>query len=178
MDKMDSVTRLRQQSRRDRSSLVAGIAIVASLTLLVFFAVGSNAPSMAVAMGILAPVVAAAFACAGFLGLRLVAKMERDSFDEGMYVVMESAPMVCSLYDKDSNIKYCNDAAPKLFGFRDRQEYTKNYKSSFPEFQPDGSHTADKEAKAIHDVMSTGSANVDWYQKSASGELLPSQSHT
>ena len=49
----------------------------------------------------------------------------------------------------NNNIKYCNDKAPKLFGFRDREEYSRNYASSFPEFQPDGTRTSDIEAKTI-----------------------------
>jgi len=173
MDKMDSAMHLQQQSRLNRIRLNTGIAITAVLTLLLFFVVGSNAPNMAVAMGILAPIVIACFACARFLGLRIVAKMERDSFDEGMHVVMENVPMVCSLYDKHNNIKYCNEEAPKLFGFRDRQEYRRNYKSSFPEFQPDGSRSDDMAAKIMGEVIKSGSSTVEWYQKGASGELIP-----
>jgi len=173
MDKMDSVKRLQQQSRQDRFRLAAGIAIAVILTLLLFFVVGSNAPSMAIAMGILVPVVVAVFACAGFLGLLIVAKMERDSFGEGMYVIMESVPMVCSLYDKDNNIKYCNDKAPQLFGFRDKQEYARNYTSSFPEFQPDGSRSDDMAIRFIDGVIKNGSSTIEWFQKTSSDELIP-----
>jgi len=74
---------------------------------------------------------------------------------------MESVPMVCSLYDNDNNIKYCNDKAHKLFGFRDRREYAENYASSFPEFQPDGRLSDDIVVSVINEVMNTGSANVD-----------------
>jgi len=173
MDKMDSKMRLQQQSGLNRIRLNTGIAVTAVLTLLLFFVVGSNTPNMAVAMGILAPIVIACFACARFLGLRIVAKMERDSFDEGMHVVMESVPMVCSLYDKDNNIKYCNDAAPKLFGYRDRREYARNYADSFPEFQPDGSRSDDMAVKTIGEVIKSGSSAIEWYQKGSSGELIP-----
>ena len=171
MNKIDA-SHFQAQARQDRGKLIAGVAVMALLSPALIL-IGASAGSMALALGVLAPVAAAALACAGFFGLRVVKKMERDNFDEGMHVVMESAPMVCSLYDKDNNIKYCNDAAPKLFGYRDRQEYSENYASSFPDFQPDGSRSDDMAAKVINDVISTGSASVNWYQKAADGELLP-----
>ena len=173
MDKMDSAVRLQQKSSLNRIRLNTGIAVTAVLTLLLFFVVGSNAPSMAVAMGILAPIVIVGFACARFLGLRIVGNMESESFDDGVHVVMESVPMACSLYDMSNNVKYCNDKAPLLFGYNDKQEHVRNYKSSFVEFQPDGTRTSDLEAKTIEDLKATRSANIDWYQKASSGELLP-----
>ena len=172
---MDSAMRIQQQSKLNRIRLNTGIAATAVLTLLLFFVVGSNAPNMAVAMGILTPLVIACFACARFLGLRIVGNMERDSFDEGMHVVMEGVPMVCSLHDKDNNIQYCNDKAPKLFGFRDRQEYCREYSSTFPEFQPEGGSSKDMSIKFIDEVIKDGSATIDWFQKTRSGDLIPLQ---
>jgi len=172
MSKMDSV-RLQEQSKQDKIKLVTGIAAAALLVLALFFIVGTNTPDMASAMFILAPLVLAVFAVGVFLALRLVGKMENDSFGEGICFVMDNAPMVCSLYDTDNNIKYCNDNAHKLFGFKDREEYSRNYASSFPEVQPDGSRSDDIALKTINEVVKTGSATVEWYQKASNGELLP-----
>ena len=173
MDRTDGAAGFQERAGRHRFGLIAGIAAMAAFVLLLFFAVAAGAPGTAAAMGILVPVVAAAFACAGFLGMRLVAKMETESFDEGMHVVMESVPMVCTLYDKDNRIQYCNDAAPKLFGFRDGKEYARNYAASFPEFQPDGTRSDDMAERTIDEVMKSGSATIDWHQRAANGELIP-----
>jgi len=162
------------QARQDRNKLIAGIAVMTAISPLLIF-IGVGAGSMALALGVLVPVAVAISVCAGFLGLRLAGKMGRDSFDGGMHVVMESVPMVCSLYDKDNNIKYCNDKAPQLFGSRDKQEYARNYASSFPEFQPDGSRSDDMAIKFIDEVIKNGSASLEWFQKTASGELIPLQ---
>jgi PAS domain S-box-containing protein len=169
---MDSA-RLQEQSKRDKQRLVMGIVVVAAVVLGLFFIVGSNTPNMAAAMVIFAPLIIVVFTVSAFLVLRLVEKMESDSFGEGICLVMDNSPTVCSLYDKDNNIKYCNDKAPELFGFKDREEYARNYASSFPEVQPDGSRSDDVALKIINEVMKSGSATVEWYQKASSGELLP-----
>ena len=167
------IERLQKLSKRDRARIISSMGIMAAVVLALFLVVGGIMPNMAAGMAVFAPLVLAVFACGGFFVLRMVKKMERDSFDEGMYVVMESVPMVCSLYDMNNNIKYCNDKAPKLFGFKDREEYSSNYASSFPEFQPDGTRTGDLEANTIHEIKTTGSTTVNWYQKASNGELLP-----
>jgi len=172
MINMDSA-RLQEQSKRDKQRLVIGIVVVVAVVLGLFFVVGSNTPNMTAAMVIFAPLVIVVFVVSAFLALRLVAKMENDSFDEGICLVMDNSPTVCTLYDKDNNIIYCNDKAPKLFGFKDREEYSRNYASSFPDIQPDGSRSDDVAFKTINEVMKSGSATVEWYQKASSGEMLP-----
>jgi PAS domain S-box-containing protein len=172
MNKMNS-SHLQKQLKRNKVKLVAGIAVAAALILVLVFVVNSSAPNMTVAMGMLVPLVLVLFAVGAFLVLRIMRKAEFASFDEGMHVVMESVPMLCCLYDKDNNIKYCNDKAHKLFGYNDRQEYAENYAESFPEFQPDGSKSDDMAIKFIDEVIREGSSTIDWYQKASNGELIP-----
>jgi len=169
---MDSA-RLQKRSKRGKAALVIGIAAAAAVVLALVFAVVSITPDRAAIMGILGPLVIAVFAAGAFLALRLVTKMEYDSFDAGMYLVMESVPMVCSLYDMENNLIYCNDKAHKLFGFKDREEYAGNYPSSFPEFQPGGSSSDDMAIAFISNAIKDGSATLLWYQKASNGELIP-----
>jgi len=165
MEKMDSVERLQQQSKQDRTRLIAGVSALGVLVLIL--QVVGVAPVFAV------PLIIALFAGAGYLVMRLAAKMEKDSFDEGMRTIVDITPMVCTLYDKNNTIKYCNDKAPELFGFRDRQEYSNKYSSTFPDLQPDGTSSEDMATKSISQVMRDGSGTFEWWQKSATGELIP-----
>ena len=86
MSKMDT-SRFKEMAGQDRGKLIAGVAVMAVLSPALIL-IGVSVGSMALAMCALAPCAAAALACAGFLGLRVVKKMERDNFDEGMHVVM------------------------------------------------------------------------------------------
>jgi len=152
------------------SGSMAALAILGVALKLAAFNSIQNAAALMITLSLLIVILLAG---AAFFFLRFMKKVEHASFDEGMHIVMESVPMVCSLYDMNNNIKYCNDKAPKLFGFRDREEYSRNYTSSFPEFQPDGTRTSDLEAKTIHEIKTDGSATVEWYQKASNGDLLP-----
>ncbi|MCL2232557.1 MAG: PAS domain-containing methyl-accepting chemotaxis protein [Treponema sp.] len=171
MNKMDN-SQFQEMARQDRNKLIASIVAIA-VSATVIFIIGLNMQNMALAKAIFIPAMLAIVCFVGFIVLRLTSKMERDSFQDGMHIVMESVPMVCSLYDMNNNIKYCNDKAPKLFGFRDREEYSRNYASSFPEFQPDGTRTSDLEAKTIQAVKDSGSTTTEWYQKTSNGTLIP-----
>ncbi|MDR0512871.1 MAG: PAS domain-containing methyl-accepting chemotaxis protein [Treponema sp.] len=125
----------------------------------------------------LAVLIVFLFSIASISIIRSLKSVENESFDQGMYAVMESVPMVCSLYDKDNNIKYCNDEAPKLFGFTDKQKYSEHYNDSFPEFQPNGKRSEDMATEMIGKIMETGKGTVDWWQKTATGELIPLHLH-
>ena len=171
MNKMDN-SQFQEMARQDRNKIIASIVAIA-VSATVIFIIGLNMQNMALAKAIFIPAMLAIVCFVGFIVLRLTSKMERDSFQDGMHIVMESVPMVCSLYDMNNNIKYCNDKAPKLFGFRDREEYSRNYASSFPEFQPDGTRTSDLEAKTIQAVKDSGSTTTEWYQKTSNGTLIP-----
>jgi len=175
MDKMDIAKRLKNEARKDRIRLIFGAFAMALLVLLLVFAVIGIAGSGAIAMAILAPVIAAAFACAALMILRLIKKREHDSFDEGMHLVMESVPLVSALLSKDLKLVYCNEEAPKLYGMKDRQEYYNNFFSLMPEFQPDGSKSKDGIAKHVQEAFKNGKETFDWWQRSPQGEMVPIQ---
>ena len=124
-------------------------------------------------IGALAVLITALFVCASLLFFRFLAKAKTESYDEGMHIVMESLPMVCSLYDKDGKIVYCNEEAPRLFGFKDKNEYYKKYESTFPEFQPDGRSSSEIVVNGTNEVFKNGKASFEWWQKTANNDLIP-----
>jgi len=169
----DIAARLREKARVDRIKMVSGaVGMKVVILLLAFFIMDAQKNTM-MAMGILTPVIIGLFACAVFLILRLITKMEKDSFDEGMHLVMESVPMVSALFDTDNNIVYCNDLAPKLYEFPDRQEYYKKFFTSMPEFQPDGSPSAEKAGEHIKTAIAKGMNRFEWVYLSYKGKPTP-----
>jgi len=113
VNKMDT-SHFQEQARQDRNKLIADIAVMTVMNpVLILIGVGTG--SMALALGVLVPVAVAALVCAGFLGLRLTKKMERDSYEEGMYLVMEGTPMSCTITDEKGAVLFCNGRATDMF---------------------------------------------------------------
>ncbi|MCL2233945.1 MAG: PAS domain-containing protein, partial [Treponema sp.] len=171
---MDDISkRLKEKAKQDRIKLIAGASIMAIVILAVLYGTGITVGNLMEAVNIVALAVVALFAGAVLLLLRLVKKMEADSFDEGMHIVMESVPMVCSLLNKDSSIVYCNDQAPKLLDLTSKQEYMSRFFELMPEYQPDGSLTKEKAGQVMKAAFGTGRYVFEWERKKPNGELLP-----
>ena len=173
MDRMDIAKRLQEEARKDRIKLVLGACVMALVVPVAVFAVVGIAGSGAKAMAVIAGIIIAAFVCAALLVLRLIAKMEKDSFGEGMHLVMESVPMVSALLDEKVKPVYCNEEAPKLYGFESRQEYYDKFFSLIPEFQPDGSRSKDGIIRHVNTAFKKGREVFDWWQRMAGGETIP-----
>jgi len=173
MEKMNIAKRLQEEARKDRVKLIFGAVAMTLVVLVLVFAVTAAAKSHAVAMAVLMPAITALFACAAIAVLRLIAKMEKGSFGEGMHLVMESVPMVSALLDRNIKLVYCNEEAPKLYGMQDRQEYYNNFFSLMPEFQPDGSRSKDRITEHAEAAFKNGKETFDWWQRSPDGETVP-----
>ena len=173
MDKMDIAKRLQEEAKKDRTRLIFAIGVMALFVLVLVFVITGITESRAATMTVLAPAIIALFTCAAFLVFRLITKMGKDSFGEGMHLVMESVPMVSALLNKKLKLVYCNEEAPKLYGMRSRQEYYDKFFSLMPEFQPCGSRSDDQITKHMEAAFKNGKEAFDWWQRSPSGELVP-----
>ncbi|MCL2231615.1 MAG: methyl-accepting chemotaxis protein [Treponema sp.] len=169
----DIAARLRAKARGDRVKLILGAVAMAVIILVFEFIIIDRIEHKATAIILLGLVIAVHFVFAIIVILRLITKMEKDSFDEGMHLVMESMPMVSSLVDDQNKLVYCNDLAPALFGFSDRQEYYQNFNSILPEFQPDGSRSVDKVDWYIRATLVKGRERFPWMYQTLSGEPMP-----
>jgi len=168
MNKMDT-SHFQETARRDRNKLVAGVVVmaVASVALILAAALLGSA---AIALGVLAPVAAAAFAVAGYLGLRLAGKMERDSYEEGMHLVMEGSPMNCTITDDKGAVLYCNDRAASMFN-ASKSEYARElFRDFLPEIQPDGTPSMEMAGRHIQTAFRNGTDSFDWWHQMGPGK--------
>ena len=171
-NRMDAA-RFKEQARQDRNRLIVGIVVITviSLTLII---VAAGIGSMALALGILVPLVLAAFACAGFLSLRLTNKMERDSYEEGMLLVMEGAPMNCTITDEKGTVLFCNDRAADMFNASKREYAEKLFGDFLPEIQPDGTRSMEVAGRHIQTAFRDGTNSFEWWQQTKpGGEQIP-----
>jgi len=171
---MDFSLRLQLEAKKDRIKLIAGagVMLLAQLAVLMFvFAADYN---RAQALLIAGTSMVAMFASAIFLIMRLLKKMEHDSFGEGVHLVMESLPVNSVMLTKDLKIVYCNAAAPELYGFKSRDEYRDGFFSLIPEFQPGGTRSQDEIGKHIQTAMRDGKVTFEWWNKMLNtDELIP-----
>jgi len=172
MNKMDN-SHFQEQARQDRSKLVTGI-VVATIISLVFVIVGTSVRNMGITIGILAPLTVAVFAIGGVLALRLVKKMERDSFEEGMHLVMEGVPMNCTITDEKGAVLYCNDRAANMFKATKREYAQKLFGDFLPEVQPDGTRSMEMAGKHIQTAFKNGTDSFEWWHQMGLGaEQIP-----
>ena len=146
---------------------------LAILVLGAAYAVISFVDDPMIAMAILASVTAVLFLVAIIFSTTFVKRAEKEHLHEGVRLVIESVPVVSSLVDKDSNLVYCNDEAPKLFDFSSKKEYMDNWFNIMPEFQPDGSPSHKKLDELMKGAFVSGRAAFELMQKKLNNEPVP-----
>jgi len=173
MNKMDN-SHFQEMARQDRNKLIASIAAIA-VSAPVIFIIGLNMQNMAIAKALFIPAMLAIVGFVGFFILRLTSKMERDSFQEGMYLVMEGAPLNCTIIDEKGAALHCNEHALKLFDVGSVQEYAAKLFTEFlPEIQPDGSRSLDMAGQHIKTAYDQGIDSFRWYHKKGK-EMIPAE---
>jgi len=174
---MDS-SHFQEMARQDRNRLITSVGIIGALSLAILF-IGVNfgiaTQNLMLAMSIFAPVILVSMVCLGFFLVRLVRKMERDSFQEGMYLVMEGVPLNCTIIDEKGVALHCNDHAMKLFDVANKTEYcAKLFTDFLPEIQPDGERSLETAGQHIKTAYENGIDSFRWWhQKGVGGERLP-----
>jgi len=58
--------------------------------------------------------------------------------DDYAKIMLDAAPLACSLWDKDGGFVDCNLEALRLFGVGGKAEFCRIYDGLAPVFQPDG----------------------------------------
>jgi len=173
MNKMDN-SRFQEIARQDRNKLIASIVAIA-VSGPVIFIIGLNMQNVALAKAIFIPLMLAIAGFVGFLVLRLASKMERDSFQEGMYLVMEGAPLTCTIIDEKGAALHCNEHALRLFDVTSVKEYAAKLFTEFlPEIQPDGSRSLEMAGQHIKTAYERGIDSFRWYHIKGK-EMIPAE---
>ena len=108
----------------------------------------------------------------------LARKMKAErALRQRLQAVLDASPLLCAIFDKDSNVLEANQAAADLFGFADRQEYIDNFFDLIPEFQPNGESSREVVFRNIENIRRTGKKYVDrfWMHQTLDGEPRPTE---
>ncbi|MCL2019545.1 MAG: ATP-binding protein [Oscillospiraceae bacterium] len=86
--------------------------------------------------------------------------------EERIKLMLDSSPLCCQIWDKNYNTIDCNEAAVRLYGFKDKQEYLDRFISSCsPPFQPDGRPSGEKAMAFVKGAFEDGYRVFEWLHK-------------
>jgi PAS domain-containing protein len=108
------------------------------------------------------------------LALREAEAKVREA-DELTHFMIEHAPFIVTLWDKDGQIIDCNQEAVKIFGLSSKKEYMDGFFERGPEYQPNGMNSQELFAKAHLRIFNeTEYAQVEWtHNHAVTGEAIP-----
>ena len=90
-------------------------------------------------------------------------------------ILLDKTPLCCQLWDSNYKKIDCNEAAVKLFGFKDKQDYLERYPELYYEYQPDGQRTEEKAMASVKKAFEEGSYTLDWTYKMLDGTSMPTE---
>jgi PAS domain S-box-containing protein len=88
-------------------------------------------------------------------------------------LMLDATPMAVSFWDARGNMLDCNMEALRMFGLKEKSDYTEHFFDLNPEFQPDGEPTHEKALKLIEKTFETGYQRFEWMYQTITGEPLP-----
>ncbi|MCL2410931.1 MAG: methyl-accepting chemotaxis protein [Treponema sp.] len=152
-----------------------GLSLLAILVLIFVYVLVIHIQNPITIMAVLVPLVVFFFVCAIILSMRLFKKMERNSFHEGMHLIIDSSPTPTFMVRDSMKILYCNEETPKLYGLTNKQEYFEKFFQLMPGYQPNGKRSLDMLSEIMKKVFKDGVVTFEWTQSTLDGEELPLQ---
>ncbi len=93
--------------------------------------------------------------------------------NERMKVMLDSMPLAAQIWSHDHKMIEASQETARLFGFKNPEDFIKNFKEIVPEFQPDGRKSDELARKYINDALEHGYLRKNWTQMNTNGEEIP-----
>ncbi len=87
--------------------------------------------------------------------------------------VIDSSPVTINIFNQYGELIDCNDASWQVFGLKDKNDFMQNFRSVFPEFQPDGRRSEDMVKDSLTKAMENGQYRVKAMAKTQQGDDVP-----
>ena len=97
----------------------------------------------------------------------------QDIAQQRLQAMLDSSPMLCSIFDRDGNVLEANKGAANLFGLSDKQIYMDRFYELCPEYQPDGVLSRDKVHQRLKAAFNMGRAYFEWMHQTLDGIPIP-----
>ncbi len=95
--------------------------------------------------------------------------------DEYARLLLDSSPLCCRLWSRDYTLVACNEAAVRLFGLKNKQEYLDRYFELAPEVQPDGRTTRERAIAQVEKAFRQGICRDLFLYTMPDGSPLPAE---
>jgi len=95
--------------------------------------------------------------------------------EERTKIMLNATPMCCLLIDENFKRLDCNEAAIRLFGASDKQQYLEEFDRTSPEFQPNGRRSSELFNEIVENAFQEGYVRFEWMNRKFDGELIPSE---
>lgn len=92
---------------------------------------------------------------------------------ETIQTIIDSTPLIISIWDCQGKMIDCNQEALKRFGLANKEEFVNHFYDLNPEYQPNGKTTVEMAEYYIGKTIETGFQKFDWQFLTAKGESLP-----
>ncbi|MDR2925085.1 MAG: GAF domain-containing protein [Azoarcus sp.] len=102
------------------------------------------------------------------------AKKIREA-DEYAKLLLDSTPLACRLWNRNFELLECNEAAVKLFGLKNKQEYLSRYYELSPEYQANKQLTRDKIRQTVTEAFEKGASVYEWMYQLLDGTPIPAE---
>ncbi len=93
--------------------------------------------------------------------------------EDGMELVLNSAPMSTIFWNKEYQVVDCNDETPRMFGVLDKRECIERFHTFSPETQPNGKDSAEMIIHKLSEAFENGQTRFNWQAIDANGSPLP-----
>ncbi|MCL1980835.1 MAG: PAS domain-containing protein, partial [Proteobacteria bacterium] len=93
--------------------------------------------------------------------------------EEFTHLLLESTPMICTLWDADCNLVDCNQEAVKIVGLKDKAEMIDYFFERNPERQANGQDSRSEVKRIIGTALEKGYLRYQWMSRVTTGEILP-----
>ena len=90
-----------------------------------------------------------------------------------LQAMLDSSPLLCTIFDENSNIIEANHEATNLFEIADKQQYIDDYFAFSPEFQPNGRSSREYALEMLRVAHKKGHSRFDWTYMTSRGEHIP-----
>ncbi len=92
--------------------------------------------------------------------------------NERIQIVLDNMPMPMQIWSKDNVLLDVNLETVRLFGFKNAQDFIKNFASCHPEYQPNGELSSELGPKYLNEALKLGQIQRPWLQLDANGKEL------
>ncbi|MCL2174629.1 MAG: ATP-binding protein [Treponema sp.] len=97
----------------------------------------------------------------------------RKKAEERTKIMLDSVPLATGFWDKELNIKDCNQETLNLFEAESKNEFINQFNSFSPDYQPDGRVSIEKGYEYLTKALKEGFYNFEWTHRKADGTLIP-----